>query len=108
MRDVSNIDTRAELWGKTTGLPLGISPSAMHRLVHADGEVGTSKACAARKVPMILSALSNDSLEDVAAQSADAETPYAIQISPMNKREVMSNILARAKGKYSLPTPVFT
>lgn len=98
LRDVTNIDTSAILWGKKTALPLGVAPTAMHRLVHADGEIGTSKACAARGVPMILSALSNDSLEDVVAQSNDDSTPYAIHISPLNKRQVISSILTRAKG----------
>lgn len=96
---MSNIDTSTTLWGKTTALPLGVSPTAMHRMAHADGEVGTSKACAARRVPMVLSVLSNDTLEDVSAQSSDGSTPYAIQISPLNKRQVMTNLLTRAKGK---------
>ena len=76
----------------------------MHRMVHEEGEVGTSKACAARCVPMILSALSNDSLEDVSAQSSDSSTPYAVQISPLNKRQVMSKLLSRAKGRAQVRT----
>lgn len=71
----------------------------MHRLAHADGEVGTSKACAARRVPMILSALSNDTLEDVSAQSSDGSTPYAIQVSPLKNRQITINLLNRAKGQ---------
>lgn len=70
----------------------------MHRLAHPDGEVGTSKACAARHVPMALSGLSNDTLEDVAAQSVDGSTPYAIQTSPFNDRRITTNLLTRAKG----------
>ncbi|KAJ5287133.1 hypothetical protein N7478_002819 [Penicillium angulare] len=98
LRDVTNVDTSTTLWGKTAALPLGVAPTAMHRLVHEDGEIGTSKACAARRVPMILSALSNDTLEDVSAQSSDGSTPYAIHVSPLNKREVISSILTRAKA----------
>ncbi|KAH6999170.1 FMN-dependent dehydrogenase [Ilyonectria sp. MPI-CAGE-AT-0026] len=98
LRNVSNIDTATTLWGATTAFPLGLSPSAMHRLAHADGEVGTSKACAARHVPMILSALSNDTLEDVSAQSSDGSTPYAIQVSPFKDRQITINLLARAKA----------
>ncbi|CAG7949445.1 unnamed protein product [Penicillium olsonii] len=98
LRDVSNIDTSTQFWGSTASLPMGLSPSAMHRLAHADGEVGTSKACAARRVPMVLSALSNDSLEDVSAQSTDQSTPYAIQVSPFNDRRITTNLLDRAKS----------
>ncbi|KAG5749954.1 hypothetical protein H9Q70_007397 [Fusarium xylarioides] len=57
----------------------------------------TSKACAARHVPMILSALSNDTLEDVSAQSSDGSTPYAIQVSPFKNRQITTNLLNRAK-----------
>ena len=96
--DVSNIDTSTTLWGTRAAFPLGLSPSAMHRLAHADGEMGTSKACAARQVPLVLSALSNDTLEDVSAQSRDGSTPYAIQVSPFKDRRITTNILNRAKG----------
>ncbi|KAH7490313.1 hypothetical protein FOMA001_g3685 [Fusarium oxysporum f. sp. matthiolae] len=85
LRNVSNIDMTTTLWGTKAALPLGVSPSAMHRLAHADGEVGTSKACAARNIPMILSALSNDTLEDVSGQSSDGSTPYAIQVKLRNR-----------------------
>lgn len=98
LRDVSNIDTSATLWGAKTAFPFGLSPSAMHQLAHPDGEVGTSQACAARRVPMILSGLSNNTLEDVSAQSADASTPYAINIAPFKDRRITSNVLVRAKG----------
>ncbi|RYP75649.1 hypothetical protein DL769_003779 [Monosporascus sp. CRB-8-3] len=98
LRDVSNIDTSTTIWGATAAFPLGLSPSAMHRLAHEDGEVGTSKACAARHVPMCLSALSNDRLEDVAAQSSDGSIPYAIQVSPFEDRRITANLLARAQA----------
>lgn len=98
LRNVSNIDMTTTLWGTKAALPLGVSPSAMHRLAHADGEVGTSKACAARNVPMILSALSNDTLEDVSGQSFDGSTPYAIQVSPFKNRQITTNLLSRAKA----------
>ncbi|PTB45932.1 Non-canonical non-ribosomal peptide synthetase fub8 [Trichoderma asperellum] len=98
LRNVENIDMSTTLWGKKAAVPFGLAPSAMHRLIHADGEIGTSKAAAARNVPMVLSLLSNDSLEDVAAQRTDGPTPYGIHISPLNKREVLSNLLIRAKA----------
>lgn len=98
LRDISKLDTSSKIWGKATTIPFGLSPSAMHRLAHPDGEVGTSKACAARRVPMALSGLSNDTLEDVSAQSVDGLTPYAIQTSPFNDRRITTNLLTRAKG----------
>lgn len=97
-RDVSDVTTGTEFWGAKTAFPLGLSPTAMQRLAHVDGEVGTSKACAARQVPMILSTLSNDSLEDVSAQSHDESTPYAIQVSPLKDRQITTSLLTRAKG----------
>ncbi|KAF5021536.1 hypothetical protein F66182_6418 [Fusarium sp. NRRL 66182] len=99
LRNISSIDMTTNIWGATAALPLGISPSAMHRLAHTDGEVGTSKACSARRVPMILSALSNDTLEDVSGQSTDGLTPYAIQVSPFKDRHITTNLLNRAKGQ---------
>ncbi|OAP65126.1 hypothetical protein AYL99_01098 [Fonsecaea erecta] len=80
LRNVSMVDTSATIWGSKVLFPFGFSPAAMHRLAHPEGEVGTSRACAALNVAMGLSAYSNDSLEDVIQQAEGKTNPYAMQL----------------------------
>ncbi len=71
----------------------------MHRLAHPEGEVGTSKACAAMNVAMGLSAYSNDSLEDVVKQGEGKTNPYAMQVSILKSRPLAINMLKRAESR---------
>jgi isopentenyl diphosphate isomerase/L-lactate dehydrogenase-like FMN-dependent dehydrogenase len=70
MRDVSNPDPGARLLGKRLPLPLGFSPTALHRLVHPEGEVASARAAQAARLPLTVSAMSSVAIEDVAGQSA--------------------------------------
>src|SRR5271154_919225 len=65
LRNVAHIDTSTTIFGKTYPYPIAISPSAMQRLAHPDGELGTSRAAANQGTTMTLSTFSNISLEDV-------------------------------------------
>jgi (S)-2-hydroxy-acid oxidase/4-hydroxymandelate oxidase len=69
LRDVREVDTR---WSGPLGsfaAPIGISPTALHRLVHPDAEVATARAARARGVPMIVSMMASCPIEEIAAQS---------------------------------------
>jgi (S)-2-hydroxy-acid oxidase/4-hydroxymandelate oxidase len=68
-RDVAQVDP---CWSSPLGrfaLPVGLSPSALHRLVHQDGEIATARAARARGVPMIVSMMASLSIEEIAAES---------------------------------------
>jgi isopentenyl diphosphate isomerase/L-lactate dehydrogenase-like FMN-dependent dehydrogenase len=68
-RDVSRLDLR---WMGSLGdyaLPIGLSPSAMHRLVHEQGELATASAARAIGVPVIISMMASCSMEDIADYS---------------------------------------
>ncbi|KIX07433.1 uncharacterized protein Z518_02086 [Rhinocladiella mackenziei CBS 650.93] len=97
LRNVSNIDPSTTIWGSKVLFPFGFSPAAMHRLAHPDGEIGTSKACAALNVAMGLSTYSNDSLEDVIKQGEGRTNPYAMQVTLLRSRGLTEQLLKRAK-----------
>jgi (S)-2-hydroxy-acid oxidase len=71
----------------------------MQRLAHPDGEVGTSKACAAANIAMGLSAYATDSLEDVIKQGEGKTNPYAMQVSLFRNRDLTLQLLKRAESK---------
>ncbi|MEI9928881.1 MAG: alpha-hydroxy-acid oxidizing protein [Sphingomonas sp.] len=70
MRDVSLPDLGTRMLGKPIPLPLGFSPTALHRLVHPDGEAASARAANTAGLPLTVSAMSSVAIEDVAAQSA--------------------------------------
>ncbi|OJD29225.1 cytochrome b2 [Diplodia corticola] len=45
LRDVSGVDTRSRILGNEVQLPLFVSPAAMARLVHPEGEKAIAAAC---------------------------------------------------------------
>ncbi|ODM94461.1 Hydroxyacid oxidase 1 [Orchesella cincta] len=69
LRDVSNRDLSTTILGKKVSVPLGISPTAMQRLAHPDGECGSAKATEIVGGILILSFFSTSSYEEVAAAS---------------------------------------
>ena len=71
LRDVSHLDTSCGILGHRLEWPLGIAPTAMQKLAHPDGEMGTARAAGKAGSIFILSTLSTCSIEDVAAAAPE-------------------------------------
>jgi isopentenyl diphosphate isomerase/L-lactate dehydrogenase-like FMN-dependent dehydrogenase len=95
LRDVSTPTVSMHVLGRSFPVPVGFSPTAFHRLVHPEGEVATARAAKALAVPMIVSAMSSISLEDVAAQSSHEDLWMHTYI--FKDREVTTQLIARAE-----------
>ncbi|KTC68384.1 FMN-dependent dehydrogenase [Legionella birminghamensis] len=67
LRDVSSINTSIELLNSKLKFPLLIAPMAFHQLVDKEGEKSTSMAAKACGINLIVSCMSNRSLEDIAS-----------------------------------------
>lgn len=67
LRDVSAIDTSAELFGQRWSLPVGLGPVGLAGLYARRGEVQAARAAKQANVPFVLSTVSACSLEEVAA-----------------------------------------
>lgn len=67
MRDVSTRSSACTVLGQSLSWPVMIAPMAMQRMAHADGEMATARAATATSTGMVLSTLSNTSVEDVAS-----------------------------------------
>jgi 4-hydroxymandelate oxidase len=64
--DVSDRNLTTSILGQPLELPLLIAPMAFQGLAHPDGEIATATAAASAGVGMILSTLSNKTIEEVA------------------------------------------
>ncbi|KAH9826889.1 FMN-dependent dehydrogenase [Teratosphaeria destructans] len=95
LRDVSNIDTSVNLFGFQSSIPMGVAPTAMQKLAHHDGELGTARACQKAEVPMGLSSFATTSLEDV--REASGHIPNVLQLYLFEERAHSAKLIKRAK-----------
>ncbi|KAI1341100.1 FMN-dependent dehydrogenase [Xylariaceae sp. FL0016] len=94
--NVDNIDMSSEIFGVKTDLPVGFSPTAMHKLAHPEGENATSRAAAKHNLCMGLSTYATESMENVAAHGVG--NPYIIQLCVLRNRETSLQMLKRAEA----------
>ncbi len=92
--DVSSISTKVELFGKTHETPIILSPVGFQKFFHPDGEVATAKASVKKKHQMIVSSVSNYSVNEIADQS---QADLWFQLYPTTDRNVTKKLLERAE-----------
>jgi 4-hydroxymandelate oxidase len=69
-RDKRELDVT--LFGSHASMPILLSPTAFHKLVHVDGELATARAAAAAGTVMIASMAATVAVEDIAAAARAA------------------------------------
>ena len=64
--DVERIDTSVELFGQKLEFPILLAPTALHQLVHPQGEVETARGAGAAKAAFVVSSACTRRFEDIA------------------------------------------
>ena len=95
MRDVSRVDTRIELFGRTLGMPLALAPIGMAGMMARRGEVLGARAAAASGVPFTLSTVGICPVEEVNAAVPD---PCWFQLYMLRDRGIVEALLQRASA----------
>jgi L-lactate dehydrogenase (cytochrome) len=95
MVDISQIDMRTKLFGKTLDWPVFMAPTGMNRLFHHDKELGAARAAAKAGTMYTLSTLATTSLEDVAKAS---DGPKMFQIYILKDRGLTTEFVERCKA----------
>ena len=90
MRDVSELDLSAELFGHQWDLPVGLGPVGMAGMYGRRGEVQAAKAAVAAGVPFALSTLSVCSIREVARELA---RPFWLQLYMVKDRAFLEDLL---------------
>src|SRR5881275_1380117 len=67
---VGERDLRTTILGQSISMPIGIAPTAFHKLANEAGEIATAKAARAAGTLFILSSLSNTPMESVFTEAA--------------------------------------
>lgn len=81
LRDLSQADTRTELFGMELAAPVLLAPVAFQKLAHPDGELASAIAAGALDTAMVVSTQASIALEDIAAQAA-APLWFQLYIQP--------------------------
>ncbi len=95
MVDVSKQQLATNILGEDWSIPLGIGPTGLTGLFHANGEMLGARAAQAFGVPFCLSTLSICSIEDVRGVS---QKPFWFQIYLMRDRGFNVELLDRARA----------
>jgi lactate 2-monooxygenase len=91
-------DLSVELWGKRWPAPVFMAPIGVIALCAQDGhgDIATAQAAARTGVPMCVSTLTEDPMEDVAAEFG--ETPGFFQLYTPNDRDLAESLVHRAES----------
>uniref|UniRef100_A0AC35UIQ1 FMN hydroxy acid dehydrogenase domain-containing protein n=1 Tax=Rhabditophanes sp. KR3021 TaxID=114890 RepID=A0AC35UIQ1_9BILA len=116
LRNVSSVDLSTSFnLGKETmtfPCPIGLAPTAFHKLASGDGEISTVRAASKANLPMICSTLGTVSATDIAKQSFP-NTILWFQLYIFKDREVTKKLIKKVKAAgfkalvLTVDTPVF-
>jgi len=104
LRDVSDIDLSATLFGQKQSLPVALAPVGLAGMNARRGEVQAARAAAAFGVPFTLSTVGACSIGEVAAGSP---TPFWFQLYMIRDRAFMADLLDLAEAA-QCPALIFT
>jgi L-lactate dehydrogenase (cytochrome) len=93
--DVDRRDLTTTVAGEPVALPIALAPVGLLGMQHGDGEILTARAAQAAGVPYILSTMSIDSIEDVAAA---VDEPFWFQLYVIRDRGFVRELIERAKA----------
>jgi 4-hydroxymandelate oxidase len=96
LRDVSETDTSVSLLGAALATPVGVAPTAFHRMAHPDGELATAAGAARAGALYVLSTRSTCRIEDVGAVVAAAGGTWWFQVYVMRDRDLTAGLVRRA------------
>jgi lactate 2-monooxygenase len=98
MVDTRNRDLSCELFGMKLQAPVFMAPIGVTAICTQDGhgDVAAAKASAATGVPLCISTLANDTIEDVAKACGD--TPFLFQLYTPKDEELAASLVSRAEA----------
>ena len=97
MVDVASRSLATSMAGQSSTMPLGIGPTGLTGLFHADGEIHGLRAAAAAGIPFCLSTLSICSIEDLRAAT---QLPFWFQLYLMRDRAFNAELIERARAAH--------
>lgn len=95
MIDVDQRSLATTMAGEAVSMPVGLAPTGLTGILHADGEILAARAAQAAGVPFTLSTVSICSIEAVRAAVGK---PFWFQLYVMRDRDFAASLIQRAKA----------
>jgi 4-hydroxymandelate oxidase len=93
--DCAAPDIASTLLGARLETPLGIAPTAYHRLLHPDGELATARGAGAAGALYIVSMFASQPVEEIARA---ATGPLWLQLYWLHRRDAVARLVKRAEA----------
>ena len=108
LRSVGHVLTKSQMLGHDIGLPIFVSPAAMAKMVHPDGEKGIARGCISDRVPQIISTNASFPVgEIVPSVPKEVHHPFFFQLY-VNKDRAQSEKLLRHVRSLGIDTVFVT
>jgi 4-hydroxymandelate oxidase len=91
--DVSQLDTRINLFGSELESPVLLAPVAYHRLYHAEGELATARGASAAGSAFVISTFTTTAIEEIARHT---QRPIWFQLYVQRDRAFTKDMVQRA------------
>jgi len=91
--DVSSCDPGTTLLGAPVSLPIGVAPTAYHRLLHPEGELATARGAGQAGALYVVSMFATQPVEDIAEA---ATGPLWMQVYWLRRRDAVADVVRRA------------
>ena len=95
MVDVSQIDTKAQLFGRTYDAPFGMAPIGMLNAFWPDADLTLARLCKRRNIPYVASSAASTTVEQL-ARAADGNGWFQLYVS--GNPEVTEGLVSRAEN----------
>ncbi|MGI9667685.1 MAG: alpha-hydroxy acid oxidase [Acidimicrobiia bacterium] len=95
LRDVSTVDTSAEILGRRSTFPFGFAPTGFTRMMHHEGETAVVRVAEHVRIPYALSTMGTTTPEDVAAAAPDADKWFQLYV--WRDRDLSMSLVKRAR-----------
>ena len=99
LRDVRNVSTKSSILGHEVGLPIFVSPAAMAKMVHPDGEKGIARGCVANRIPQCISTNASYPVEEIVQSvSSQSRHPFFFQLYVNKDRKQSEKLLMHVRS----------
>ncbi|KAL4926185.1 FMN-dependent dehydrogenase-domain-containing protein [Aspergillus undulatus] len=95
LRNVEHVDMSRTILGCSTSAPFFVSPAAMAKLAHPDGELAIARGCAEENILQIISNNASFPLAEIVA-AGKPDQPFFLQLYVNSERQKTEDLLREA------------
>ncbi|KAJ9646759.1 hypothetical protein H2204_000451 [Knufia peltigerae] len=96
LRNVRNVSIRRSILGCESSVPFFVSPTAMARLAHSDGELAIARGCGSQGIILTVSSNASYPLSDI-VEAGLPKQPFFLQLYVNSDRQKTTQLLRKAR-----------